>query len=492
MIPTRGLVVLLTLIGLALRAFHLNAQSLWFDEISSVRIAITPVSALIQTIQSGGAIEPTAWLSTAYYALAKAVLSIPHDSPDALLRATAAALGVATIPALAWTASAFLPQSAVLAATAAIAISPFHVWYSQEVRPYALLVLLVTLTMGTLVRALATDRVTWWGATTVLMALAFYSQPIALALLLITGSTVLATAFTQPRRALHGSAALAAAGVLYLPMALWIVRHGANHPADPRPVGWLDLAYAFYAYAVGFSLGPSTTDLHAGTTAPLLAHLPVIALVAIVFGVLIARGALATVRLAPTARVLVWTWLLIPLLLAFVVALRSTNPFNVRYAIVSFPAFVLMLGLGVDSDRGRPVIVLAIAATALAGVALANLYFDPAYAKEDCRSLATTLAAETTAADVVIVNAGYMASAVSYYYPGPARVVGYPPPSRPRTASRDEVLALAAGHPHVWLIESRTFHGDRSGTIDDALASRFSRDQEHRLPGIVTRHFTAR
>jgi hypothetical protein len=27
---------------------------------------------------------------------------------------------------------------------------------------------------------------------------------------------------------------------------LWIGQHGANHPADSRAVGWLDLTYAFY------------------------------------------------------------------------------------------------------------------------------------------------------------------------------------------------------------------------------------------------------
>jgi len=490
---TRRLVVLLTLVGLALRAFHMNAQSLWFDEIGSVRIATTPLSDLIRAVEGGGTVEPTAWLSTAYYALAKAVLWIPHESPDALLRATAVALGVATIPALAWTASAFLPTPAVLAATAAIAFSPFHVWYSQEVRPYALLVLLTTLAMGALLRALTTDRAFYWGMTTVATTLALYTHPIALALPVIAGIGVLATAFTHPRRALHGIAALAAAGVLFLPAIVWIGRHGANNPADTRAVGWLDLAYAFYAYAVGFSLGPSTTELHAGTTAPLVPYLPVIALAAVVFGVLIARGALATARLPPTSRLLVWSWLLIPLLLAFVVAIRSANPFNVRYAILSFPAWIVLFGLGVGCDRRTYVTVLTIAAAALAGVSLANLYFDPAYAKEDCRSLAATLAAETTADDLVIVNAGYMASAVSYYYPGPARVLGYPSETvREAPVSKDAVLALAAGHPHVWLVSSRVFHGDRTGAIDAALASRLAPEQERRFTGIVARRFAAR
>jgi 4-amino-4-deoxy-L-arabinose transferase-like glycosyltransferase len=490
--PTRRLVLLLTLVGLALRAFHMNAQSLWFDEILSVRIATTPLADLTHAVERGE-VEPTAWISTAYYAVAKAVLWIPHGAPDLLLRATSVALGVATIPAFAWTATAFLPPPAALAATAALALSPFHVWYSQEVRPYALLVLLVVLAMGAVARALATDRPAWWTAVTILTALALYTHPIALALPVIAGAGILAEAMSRPGRARAGIAALAAAGLLFLPVVLWIGRHGANNSADARAVGGLDLAYAFYAYAVGFSLGPSTTELHAGTTAPLMPHLPLIAIAAAVFGVLLARGALATRRLALTPRVLVWTWLVIPLLLAFGVALGSTNPFNVRYAILSFPPLVLLFGLGVGCDRRRWVTGLAVVAAGLAGMSLVNLYFDPAYAKEDTRSLAAALAVETTSEDLVIVNAGYMASAVSYYYPGPARVVGYPSETaRDAPVSREGVLALAAGHPHVWSISSRTFHGDRTGAIESALESRLTLQHERRFAGIVARRFVAR
>src|SRR6185369_11747637 len=101
-------------------------------------------------------------------------------------------------PAFAWTATAFLPPPAALAATAALALSPFHVWYSQEVRPYALLVLLVVLAMGAVARALATDRPAWWGAVTILTALALYTHPIALALPVIAGAGILTAAVSRP------------------------------------------------------------------------------------------------------------------------------------------------------------------------------------------------------------------------------------------------------------------------------------------------------
>ncbi|MEO7435873.1 MAG: hypothetical protein ABI080_10340, partial [Candidatus Binatia bacterium] len=105
--PSPTLVLLLTLVGLTVRAFHMNAQSLWFDEIGSANVATLPLAELLHAADTNG-VEPTAWLSTAYYAVLRAVLWLPHVSPDWLLRATSVVLGTATIPALAWTASAFL------------------------------------------------------------------------------------------------------------------------------------------------------------------------------------------------------------------------------------------------------------------------------------------------------------------------------------------------------------------------------------------------
>ena len=57
-------IVVLTLVGFGLRAFHMNAQSLWFDEIGSVTVATTPLADLVRAVETGGRVEPTAWLST--------------------------------------------------------------------------------------------------------------------------------------------------------------------------------------------------------------------------------------------------------------------------------------------------------------------------------------------------------------------------------------------------------------------------------------------
>jgi hypothetical protein len=413
--------------------------------------------------------------------LAKAALAVSPAGPDATLRLLSVVLGTATIPALAWTTSAFLPAGAVLATTAALAVSPFHLWYSQEVRPYVLLVLIAILLMGAYLRALASNRAGAWMLVAVL-TIALHAPDRARA---PGGRRRALVGVARPRR--RAERVAAAAGLAY---PRWCSGSVGTAPIIRRsaPGRWLDLPYAFYAY-VGFSLGPSTTDLH-GTTAPLVPH---------------ARDrdrdrrarragrrALATRRLGRSCR---------PSLGLAARAARARvrrrgqqrQPFQRAYAILAFPPFIVLLGSARPTARRR-VGIAAFGMLALSLVSLANLYFDPRYAKEDARGLATALAAETAPDDLVVVNAAYMASAVAYYYRGPARVVGYPPePARSLSpAAAGEILELVSGHPHVWLILSRTFHGDRTGVLAHVLGSHLTPDRELRFDGILAERFATR
>ena len=51
-----------------------------------------------------------------------------------------------------------------LAAAAALAVSPLHLWYSQEARPYALMVLLVAVSYLALVACWQAPSQTQWAA----------------------------------------------------------------------------------------------------------------------------------------------------------------------------------------------------------------------------------------------------------------------------------------------------------------------------------------
>jgi hypothetical protein len=489
----RSTVFILTVVALGLRLFRLNAQSLWYDEIGSVQVIATPLGELAAGI-AAGRVEPTAWLSTAYWALTKAATWPALGGRDATLRLTSALVGTATVPALAWATAPILPSGAVIAAAAALALSPFHVWYSQEVRPYVLLILLVTLAVGAWVRALARGGAGRWAVVTGLVALALYTHPIALSLPVVLGVHLLAHARRDRRHVLAALVALAAAGVAFVPALLLVRAHGANNPADVRGVGWLDLPYVLYAYAVGFSWGPSTTDLHSDRLRAVVAAWPAVAAATTVFGALAGRGLLALRRLDASTRTLLLAWLVLPLALALAGAVATANPLNPRYGVVAFPAFVVLLALGAGNPRRPLTAALVIAAVGIALAARVELALDPRYAKEDCRGLAAVLRAEAAPDDLVIVNAPYMATAVRYYYPGPAAIVPYPRSDGirdldPSRAAAD-LRALGAGRAHVWLIATRSFHGDRAGTLPRVLAHERVADRRFELPGIVAWRYT--
>ncbi|MEA3338932.1 MAG: hypothetical protein U9R15_03105, partial [Chloroflexota bacterium] len=73
---------------------------------------------------------------------------------------------------------------------------------------------------------------------------------------------------------------------------------------------------------------------------------------------------------------------------------------------------------------------------------LHNLYFDPAYARDDYRQIASDIAASVRPGDAVILNAPNQWEVFTYYYPDQDV---YPAPYHPDLAGADDFLAPLAG-----------------------------------------------
>ncbi|HVE12110.1 MAG TPA: glycosyltransferase family 39 protein, partial [Elusimicrobiota bacterium] len=132
----RGLCLAAIAAGILLRFLRLG-QSLWFDEAITVRDAALPLAAIPGNLArvSAAASPPLFYfLLHAWLALAPA-----GEAALRLLPAVFGALGVLAV----WAAGErWLGRAAGLSAAAVLALHPFHIAYSQELRPYALLVLL--------------------------------------------------------------------------------------------------------------------------------------------------------------------------------------------------------------------------------------------------------------------------------------------------------------------------------------------------------------
>lgn len=138
----------ITLAGAALRAWPLNAAPLWGDEALSLAIANYSFSQLFFE-----PVDPTGGL---YYAVQK--IWLPTGEAPWIVRLPSLLFGIATIPAAFALGLTIGNARTGLWLAFLIAIIPEWIFYSQEARGYALLMLLLVTALTHYVRALRADR----------------------------------------------------------------------------------------------------------------------------------------------------------------------------------------------------------------------------------------------------------------------------------------------------------------------------------------------
>ena len=129
------MIYLIILLGVFLRSIGLN-QSLWLDEAAQ---AIESVRPLSQQLDIAGDFWPPL-----YHILLHFWMRI--STSEIWLRLLSVMIGIATIYVTYLLATKLVNKKVGLLTAFLLSISPFHVWYSQEIRPYALSALLGILT----------------------------------------------------------------------------------------------------------------------------------------------------------------------------------------------------------------------------------------------------------------------------------------------------------------------------------------------------------
>lgn len=153
-LPRLDLCCLLGLFALALvaRLFHIGSQPFWLDEVITYQRIHLPLKALIA--------DSFANRHFPNYFLMLRLLAGSHAGDFAWLRLPSALFGALTAGVVFMLARDIAGRSAGIIAGLLMALSPLQVQYGQEARPYALLVLLITVALWGLLRVVqdAADR----------------------------------------------------------------------------------------------------------------------------------------------------------------------------------------------------------------------------------------------------------------------------------------------------------------------------------------------
>lgn len=476
-------VAAITVLALILRLYRIEAQSLWVDEVVTWHAAQVPIADLLQVRNY------YAMAHSLYFALMHMVLLV-SDSEFAL-RLPSALFGAFSIPLLYLVGERWLSRGTGLVAAVLLAVSPLHLYYSQEARPYAVVVFFILFAMVCL-EAMVREpgRTRWRVGFVASSAAALLSHPVALA---FVPASVLYAALIASRaslRRLRGTFAALLVIIVGLQTVV-LPRVHANHPAEPFG---LAIAYTGWTFATGFSLGPSIRELHAPDPVQVaLAHAPVVALGLLVFGGLAVSGVVRVWSERRRIAAVVAAWLLLPVLFVVFGSLATHHPFNVRYVLPAFPAFLLLVGFGVLTlpkglwRGGAWALVLGLSAASIL-----NYHADPRYQREDYRSAVGALRDLARPGDVVVVSAPYTAIMLDYYNPGPVAVVpfyeppvmGHPDPvGRPPNDWRSELERFVADRESFWVLLSRTFHPPVEEELVRFLDERFERVRDRSWAG---------
>ena len=199
--------------GFGLRFYQIGFQSLWLDEAASVAFASgDPGYILGFTFYK----EPNPPI---YYLLLHFWMPIFGTSETAV-RSLSAVAGALSVPLLYVIGRRLFSPAAGVLGAASLALSPFHVWLSQETRGFTVLVLFGLAALYALLRALERDDRRWWA---VYACAAFATMYVHLYGLILIGTYgAMALALRRPERGWLRSLVVATAVpvLLYIPWLL--------------------------------------------------------------------------------------------------------------------------------------------------------------------------------------------------------------------------------------------------------------------------------
>jgi len=185
---SRSLIALaaLTVIGAVLRAATITSRGLWQDEAAQISQLTGTVWDTIQS-QVGGTHPPL------FHVLMHFWIGW-FGTSEVALRSFSVIVGVSSIPIAYWAGTTLYNRRVGLLAAGIIALSPYHIWYSQEARMYSLMTFFGLLSITCFVLALRENTPKRWMAYFVVTLGGLFTQYF---FLLLIGGQVLYYFFVE-------------------------------------------------------------------------------------------------------------------------------------------------------------------------------------------------------------------------------------------------------------------------------------------------------
>jgi mannosyltransferase len=374
-------------VACVLRAFQLGSQSLWLDELEQGTVARLPLGQMLASLRSSAGDSPLDDFGIRLVTLPFAHPGTVETRLWAFLVGSAAVLVVSLA-----TQEAFQSRTAGIVAGLTLAFMPLAVFYSQEARPYALVMFSAAFNLWLFARALRVGRWGWvWFGFSVALALNTHYY---LALLVIGEFVTLVIL-----RKAWGCTSVVVGGIADLPWLVYALPHQLLRTHDYAPPAPLTPIALFHAWRDVLSPTAETGIVLVGLS------------------LLTAGIATALYRRSPTALVAAFACV-VAIPFAWTIDVHGNFYFSVRQVIFVLPSLALLAGGASTSiDRKGVTVVMAIWLL-LQEPGLRLVYAGDLMPKEDWSATAAFVEAHIHSDSVIYSWVGAPNSfGVAYYLP---------------------------------------------------------------------------
>jgi len=386
----------LTIIGAILRFYHLDFNSLWLDEASTLTMSKPSLDAIWGYAISGDFHPPLFhWIEH---------FMLMFGQSEFVIRFIPAVLGTLTIPVFYLIGKEFRDENVGIISAALLTVSYFGIYYSQEAYSYALVLFTFSLVILFYLRALRTNSIVDWVLFGIASALAFWTHYYVVIPIGVIYLHALLSIRERLKESLanikHMVIAFAIMTVFIIPLIMIVIERYQTLTAAPPTYGVL-----------GVAMIPETILRLSGGYSPFNWVLAIIyiGIMLIGFAQLFTEN---KNRFLLSGMVLV-----IPLIMSVIISAKMTM--NPRYLIYLMPVFYVMIAMSypvlfrlIPNKKllyGVLAIIVAINAPLLVG------YYSE-YTKEDWRGFAKVVEGVTRDGDIVVVMPGYIYQPFTYYY----------------------------------------------------------------------------
>jgi len=431
-----GAVSLILVAAAALRLYGLTAKSLWWDEIYDI-MAVRPLNLLDSlTYYDPYNLHP---------GLFKAILNLWINTigiAEFQVRVFSVVVSMLLLALVYYLTRRWFDIRIALTSTLLLAVSPLQLFWSQSIRPYAWLTLLVAISMGLTYQVSEKPRQNWyWVAYGLSMLAMIYTHYLGFYVIFSQILFLLVVLYKNWGAILRLAITLAGVVVAFLPWLDHFLSHNEmSHTffsslSDNR--GWSTVLEAVEMLSSWF-IPNSLTFVAGGVALPLY-------LVGLVW---------LWQNQRKLALFLV-SWGLLPVIMAWLSGLIRSN-YTIHYYYMAFclPGFLIVMAAGIWSlkkqSRFAPYLLVGLC-VALSLAACWN--YRQNYQYQDWRELANYVATHREDGDVVLM-ADLAVYGFDYYYVynfgSPGNIERKPMSREPSSALR--IAEIFKNHPRVWIV----------------------------------------